>query len=278
MVETRKEDQRNGLEQARDGLNPRAGVYRFGQFELDLPLYELRRAGEACPLEPQVFDVLAYLVRRQDRLVSKEELLDAVWGHRYVTQASLTSRIMAARKALGDTGQQQRFIRTVRGRGYRFVAAVEERPGEAGSAGVPARPGTSAALLLRRQDPASTRPMTARDEAQGSRQSTADSDAELAQFRRYLDQALSGSSQVVLVTGESGPGKSALIEALLTGVRQSAGSWMAWGQPNEVRSGCRPAPLHAARLRGGGHSRAGEPGVRRQAASSARRRARRRRA
>jgi DNA-binding winged helix-turn-helix (wHTH) protein len=106
-------------------------IYTFDEFELDLPLYELRRAGEPCPLEPQVFDVLAYLVRNHDRLVSKDDLLDAIWGHRFVTEASLNSRVMAARKALGDTGQEQRFIRTVRGRGYRFIAVVAERPGEA---------------------------------------------------------------------------------------------------------------------------------------------------
>src|SRR4051794_34067645 len=99
-------------------------IYTFGEFELDVPRYELRRDGKPCPLEPQVFDVLAYLVVHHEQLVTKDELLDAIWGHRFVTEASLTSRVMAARKALGDSGQVQRFIRTVRGRGYRFVAAV----------------------------------------------------------------------------------------------------------------------------------------------------------
>jgi DNA-binding winged helix-turn-helix (wHTH) protein len=127
-MENRKEYRVDGTEQYRP-MDSGTAVYTFGEFELDLPLYELRRAGEPCPLEPQVFDVLAYLVRHYDRLVSKDELLDAIWGHRYVTEASLNSRIMAARKVLGDTGQQQRFIRTIRGRGYRFIAAVIERPG-----------------------------------------------------------------------------------------------------------------------------------------------------
>jgi DNA-binding winged helix-turn-helix (wHTH) protein len=107
-------------------------IYTFGEYELDLPLYELRRAGEPCPLEPQVFDVLSYLVRHHDRLVSKDELLDAIWGHRYVTEANLNARVMAARKALGDTGQDQRMIRTIRGRGYRFIAPVTERPSGGG--------------------------------------------------------------------------------------------------------------------------------------------------
>ena len=102
-------------------------VYAFEKFELDLRLYELRRDGERCPLEPQVFDLLAYLVRHHDRLVTRAELLDVIWGHRYITEASLSSRLMAARKALEDTGQEQRFIRTVRGRGYRFIAPVVER-------------------------------------------------------------------------------------------------------------------------------------------------------
>ena len=94
--------------------------------ELDTALFELRRGGQAVPLEPQAFDVLVYLVAHRDRVVPKEELMDAVWGGRFVSEAAVTSRIKQARRAVGDDGQAQRVIRTVHGRGYRFVAPVDD--------------------------------------------------------------------------------------------------------------------------------------------------------
>ncbi len=75
-------------------------------------------------VEPQVFDVLTQLVRNSHRFVTKEELFDSVWGGRFVGEAALTSRIKAARRALGDDGESQRYIRTVRGRGYQFVGTI----------------------------------------------------------------------------------------------------------------------------------------------------------
>jgi hypothetical protein len=75
-------------------------------------------------MEPQVFDVMTQLVSNHQRMVTKNELLDTVWGGRFVGEAALTSRIKAARRALGDDGGAQRYIRTVRGRGYQFVGAV----------------------------------------------------------------------------------------------------------------------------------------------------------
>jgi pimeloyl-ACP methyl ester carboxylesterase len=102
-------------------------IYRFGDFELDTRLRELRRDGERRHVEPQVFDVLSYLFKCRDRLVTREELLDKVWGHRYVAPTSLSSRIKHARQAVGDDGEAQRVIRTVHGLGFRVVAEVEER-------------------------------------------------------------------------------------------------------------------------------------------------------
>jgi len=99
-------------------------TYRFDEYEVDPRLFELRRAGEPQRLEPQVFDVLAYLVRNHDRVVTKDELLEKVWGDKYVSEAALNSRLMAARRAIGDSGQEQRLIQTVHGRGYRFVGKV----------------------------------------------------------------------------------------------------------------------------------------------------------
>jgi len=101
-------------------------ILAFGDCELDLDRYELRRAGLLVPIEPQVFDVLMHLASHPARVVSKEELLDTVWGDRFVSESALTSRIKAARRAVGDDGASQRVIRTLHGRGYRFIADVQE--------------------------------------------------------------------------------------------------------------------------------------------------------
>jgi pimeloyl-ACP methyl ester carboxylesterase/DNA-binding winged helix-turn-helix (wHTH) protein len=104
-------------------------IYSFGEYELDTRLHELRRDGEPLRIEPQVFDVLAHLFACRDRVVTKEELLDAVWGHRYVAPTTLNSRIKVARQVVGDDGTAQRVIRTVHGLGFRVVTQVEERTG-----------------------------------------------------------------------------------------------------------------------------------------------------
>jgi pimeloyl-ACP methyl ester carboxylesterase/DNA-binding winged helix-turn-helix (wHTH) protein len=101
-------------------------LYEFGDCQVDLARLELRRAGSRVHVEPQVFDVLSHLIRHRDRVVTKGELLDAVWGDRFVSESALTSRIRAARSAVGDDGGAQRVIRTAHGRGYRFVADVVE--------------------------------------------------------------------------------------------------------------------------------------------------------
>lgn len=97
---------------------------------LDQDLFELRRAGRSVPIEPQAIRVLMHLVTHRGRLVRKDELLDAVWGNRFVTESALSSQIKAIRRATGDTGQAQRVVRTVHGQGYRFVAPVREEAGE----------------------------------------------------------------------------------------------------------------------------------------------------
>ncbi len=104
-------------------------MYTFETCQLDPARFELHRAGVAVHVEPQVFEVLVYLVAHRDRVVPKTELLDAIWGDRFVSDSTLTSRLKAARKAIGDDGQGQRLIATVRGVGYRFVATVtDEHP------------------------------------------------------------------------------------------------------------------------------------------------------
>jgi TolB-like protein/Flp pilus assembly protein TadD len=99
-------------------------VYQFGPFELDLAKVELRTGGQARRVEPQVFALLAFLVEHRDRLVSKDEIFEKVWDGRIVTDSALASRVKSARKALGDDGKTQSFIKTIHGQGFRFVAEV----------------------------------------------------------------------------------------------------------------------------------------------------------
>ena len=92
----------------------------FGDHVLDVDRSELRRHGERIKLEPQVFDLLVYLVRNRGRVVSRDDLLEAIWGGRIVSESTMTSRINAARKAVGDSGEAQRLIRTMPRKGLRF--------------------------------------------------------------------------------------------------------------------------------------------------------------
>jgi TolB-like protein len=101
----------------------------FGDYVLDGGRRELRRGSEQIALEPQVFDVLLHLVQNRDRVVTKTDLIAAVWDGRIVSDSTLTSRIYAARKAVGDSGEQQRFIRTFARKGFRFVSEVQETTG-----------------------------------------------------------------------------------------------------------------------------------------------------
>jgi pimeloyl-ACP methyl ester carboxylesterase len=99
-------------------------IYRFGEYTLAPLTYDLQRNGETVPVEPQVFGVLNFLIENHDRVVSRDELIDAVWDGRIVSDATLSSRISAARTAVGDTGRDQTVIRTIPRRGFRFVAPV----------------------------------------------------------------------------------------------------------------------------------------------------------
>ena len=98
--------------------------YLFEDYALDTDRRELRRGGTLVAIEPQVFDLLAYLVQHGDRVVTKDDLFTAVWNGRFVSESALTTRINAARTALGDDGKAQRLLRTLRGRGVRFVGDV----------------------------------------------------------------------------------------------------------------------------------------------------------
>jgi DNA-binding winged helix-turn-helix (wHTH) protein/tetratricopeptide (TPR) repeat protein len=176
-------------------------IYLFADHELDTRRFELRRRGSggSVAMEPQVFDVLRFLVEHADRVVTKDELLDSVWGTRFVTESALTSRIKDARRAVGDDGRSQRVIRTVHGRGYRLAVPVAERTGADAppTDGAPPRAGDAARpALLERDD-------------------------QLATLAGALGEARStAAGGVVLVAGEAGLGKTTLVRAFADRARQ----------------------------------------------------------
>ncbi len=101
-------------------------IYRFDDYALDLGRRELRRGNAPCAVEPQVFDILEYLIRHRTRLVTRDELWKAVWSGRAVSDAAIDTRVSAARAAIGDSGSRQRLIRTVRKKGFRFIGSLRE--------------------------------------------------------------------------------------------------------------------------------------------------------
>jgi len=103
--------------------------FAFEDHMLDLDRRELTRGSDAVAVGPQVFDLLVHLVRNRERVVTKDNLIDAVWGGRIVSESTLTSHINAVRKAIGDTGEEQRLVRTIARKGYRFVGNVREAYG-----------------------------------------------------------------------------------------------------------------------------------------------------
>ncbi|MGA8900169.1 winged helix-turn-helix domain-containing tetratricopeptide repeat protein [Bradyrhizobium sp.] len=102
-------------------------LFIFDDHRLDTERRELHRGSERIAVEPQVFDLLIYLLQNRDRVVSKDDLFASVWGGRVVSESTLTSRINAARKAVGDNGEEQKLIRTVARKGIRFVGVVDVR-------------------------------------------------------------------------------------------------------------------------------------------------------
>jgi predicted ATPase/DNA-binding winged helix-turn-helix (wHTH) protein len=177
-------------------------TYVFGDHELDLALFELRRAGDRISIEPKALDLLAFLIAERHRVVAKDELLEALWPREFVTEASLTYCVKAARQALGDDGERQAMIATVRGRGYRFVAPVSE-----GSA---ARPAAAAQHETR----APSRPVAASSFFVGREQA-------MATLRGALENTLGGRGRIALLVGEAGIGKTRTAEelALAAGAR-----------------------------------------------------------
>ena len=115
-------------------------IYTFDRFSLDADRRELRCGRDLVAIEPQVFDVLQHLIAHRDRVVSNDDLIEAIWQGRIVSEATVSTRMNAVRRAIGDSGERQRFIRTIARKGYRFVGEVAEQsagaaPGPVASAG-----------------------------------------------------------------------------------------------------------------------------------------------
>lgn len=187
-------------------------LFLFEDYSLDVARRELRCGTALVPVEPQVFDLLVFLIRNRDRVVSKDDLLAAVWGGRIVSESTLTSRINAARRAVGDSGAHQRMIKTVLRKGIRFVGTVREaqRPAESAppaDAGQPAPQETAepgpAALGERKQatalaaaiSPAAGGPSDPED-LEATLRAVADDVAAIV--RRHGGQALRVSAEGVL--------------------------------------------------------------------------------
>ena len=100
--------------------------YAFEDFILDVEKHELRRNGDLVAVEPQVFALLIHLIEQRERVVSKDQLIEAIWEGRFVSDSVVSSRIKSARKALGDDGRTQQYIKTTHGTGFRFIALVKE--------------------------------------------------------------------------------------------------------------------------------------------------------
>jgi DNA-binding winged helix-turn-helix (wHTH) protein/tetratricopeptide (TPR) repeat protein len=197
-------------------------IYAFAEFELDTQLFELRRQGQPCPLEPQVFNVLRYLIEHADHVVSKEELLENLWPGRVVSESALTSRLKTARQILGDSGREQRLIKTLHGRGYRFIGSVERRAGAEPGRVEPAR---EAARGVAPTVPVSRAPAPVGREP------------EIALLDRHWQAAGAGNLQIVFIEGEAGLGKTTLIAAFLARVRAGADARVAVGQCVELGAG-----------------------------------------
>jgi DNA-binding winged helix-turn-helix (wHTH) protein len=103
--------------------------YLFEEYAFDTDRRELHRGADAVSVTPQVFDLLDYLICNRERVVSKDDLINAIWNGRIVSEAALTTRLNAARSAIGDSGEKQRLIKTLPRKGFRFVRTVREAKG-----------------------------------------------------------------------------------------------------------------------------------------------------
>src|SRR2546428_1901944 len=183
----------------------------FEPFRLDLRDERLWRGPEATPLSPKTFAVLRCLVSQAGQLVTKDALLEAVWPATVVSESILTVAMRTLRRVLGDQARTPRFIETVHGRGYRFIAPVSATMPPARSAMI-GRPHHSLPSTVSRAPLFVGR------------------DAELAQLAQWWTTVQQGQRQVGMIVGEPGIGKTALVEAFVAQVRATEDVWVGHGQ------------------------------------------------
>ncbi len=170
--------------------------YAFQNCVVDTSTFELHRKGRPIKLEPKVFDVLVYLIERRDRVVTKHELLDALWPGEAVSDSVLPRCIAAARRAVGDTRTRQRVIQTMHGRGYRFVAELDDpSEGEPAAVDAEAAPTSPPAARTAAATPEPTSDFVGREDA-------------LARLEAAREAANRGRGNLALVVGEPGIGKT----------------------------------------------------------------------
>lgn len=188
----------------------------FRDIEIDPDRFELVRAGEPVRLEPQAFEVLAHLIQHRDRVVTRDELMEAIWGTVYVSDAALATRIKEARRALGDDGSTQWAIRTIHRRGYRFVVEIDEP--EVSVAERSSAVAASATAVLtppavtarpREGEPTEVRSATSRPLP--TPVAPVGRTAEFERLIEIFDSTSEAGAQVVFITGEAGIGKSSLV-------------------------------------------------------------------
>src|SRR5581483_6936482 len=182
-------------------------IYEFGPFRLDPGERRLSRDGQPIALRAKIFDTLCVLVEAHGRLVEKDELIHRVWPDAVVEEGNLAHNISALRKTLGEPATGQKYVETVPGRGYRFVAEVREiqgrEPGPWHESRVQAaKPGF---VLVQRRN-------------------------ELQRLSQCLERALSGTRQVVFVSGEAGIGKTTLADTFAEQARGNTAIWYGYGQ------------------------------------------------
>src|SRR5262245_30293456 len=183
----------------------------FGPFQLDMRDERLWRGHEVTPLSPKTFAVLRCLVSQAGQLMTKEALLEAVWPATVVSESILTVAMRTLRRVLGDQARTPRFIETVHGRGYRFIAPV--------SATIPPeRP----AIM---ESPRRSLPITV-----SSPPLFVGRDAELVQLEQWWTTVRQGQRQVGCIVGEPGMGKTALVETFVAQVRAAEDVWVGHGQ------------------------------------------------
>ncbi|MCH2185232.1 winged helix-turn-helix domain-containing protein, partial [Myxococcota bacterium] len=177
--------------------------YRFGAFEVDSKRRELRRGPQSVDVQPKVLDVIVHLIEARDRVVSRDELLDHLWGDAAVSEGVLTTAIHAARTALDDSAARAWAIKTVARRGYRFVAPVAEGDPQH-SESISSTPASEAWSL------------EGVDDFVGG-------EASLKRVTHAFKRATQGEGGILVVTGEAGQGKTRLLDE----VQRQAQSWQA---------------------------------------------------